>query len=607
MRNGHLSSFGPTRKGAVLLTALTLGFLALTGPPSARAQPAQTSCRGDVPSGDRCPARKGCPEFAICTCVYGVDDQVTIYEVDRDGDGGLDGRYLHTYDDLGRMTASEWDSICNGVSDSRTVYSYDESGNLISEELDLSADGTVDERWTHTYDEAGQRTASTFARTVHNPEAVVNTFFEFFYDSNRNRIRATRDDLGDGSVDLDCAYRPPCLFEVHRANRCTPPCAADLNDDERSVVDRNLLTEEPNPDFPINAVFGDAIELIGYDIEPTPLQAGEPLTIIWYWRALAEIEGRWQFMVELRREDHRQTSSHEAISGLFYTIEWEVGQIVRDRQTVTLDTAFAESEVQIDVRLARWHHGDELTLTSLGGGQLTPDLGYGPRLIVGSFMSVRPVVTLEAGRLDGELTIDGRLTDRAWRRADRTDYWVHPNTGETAGSTASARVLWDDEALYIGMSARDRDIWATITERDGNLWEEEILEVMLDPGSDGTDYLDIEVNPLGTVFDAVFPQATGRDLSAARAIQIEGLQWAVDVNGTPADREQPDTRWSVEIRIPWNSLPDFDAPIAGTEIRANFYRFDRPADARVSTSAWSPVFGGSFHQPDKFGIIVLSE
>jgi hypothetical protein len=72
------------------------------------------------------------------------------------------------------------------------------------------------------------------------------------------------------------------------------------------------------------------------------------------------------------------------------------------------------------------------------------------------------------------------------------------------------------------------------------------------------------------------------------------------------DIDDRDRRWSAEFRIPWTSLPDFEGPSSeGLTMRTNFYRYDRPADDEVRTVAWSPVHGGSFHQPDMVGQIRL--
>ena len=43
--------------------------------------------------------------------------------------------------------------------------------------------------------------------------------------------------------------------------------------------------------------------------------------------------------------------------------------------------------------------------------------------------------------------------------------------------------------------------------------------------------------------------------------------------------------------------------------RANFYRYGYPggAEAPYNLSAWSPTREGSFHVPEKFGVVVLDD
>ena len=375
-------------------------------------------------------------------------------------------------------------------------------------------------------------------------------------------------------------------------------------------IQEHLLDEEPDVQVRVNAVFGDRIELIGYDLDPSPrVQVGGELTVTWYWRVLTDIEDRWEIFCHLDSQPpHRQNLDHEAIEGLYTAVNWEKDQIIRDQQTVTLDHEFGNSTITILIGFWRRTDNTRLEVTDAGEGSLAPEVpGVPPRLRIGTFETYRDVETLEARRLSTDVTIDGRLNERPWRNAPRTEQWVHPNSGEAvSGLNTHARALWDDEALYIGLSARDTDIWATITERDGNLWDEEVLEVYLDPGGDGRNYLEIQVNPLGTLFDALFPEPTNRDLPVARAQTVEGMEVGHYVNGTVEDRSRRDNRWSIELRIPWSSLPDFEGPPGdGTVISANFYQYDRPSDGSTLTSAWTPVHGGSFHQPDKFGQIML--
>ncbi|MBN1945599.1 MAG: carbohydrate-binding family 9-like protein [Bradymonadales bacterium] len=376
-----------------------------------------------------------------------------------------------------------------------------------------------------------------------------------------------------------------------------------LTQDQRQRIQEQLLTEVPQVGHPIGAVFGDQVELVGYDIEPEVVEIGSSFTITWTWRVLARVEDRWEIFVHLDSGSQRQNLDHEMVGGLYTSLYWREGDIIRDQQTVDLAAHMGTGTVNIYLGLWRRVDGARMEIANPGQGTTDPT----GRLHVGSFESRIHLVRYEVSPLQGELTIDGSLREPHWRRAENTSAFIHPNDGsEMRGIRTQARMLWDEQYLYIGITAQDQDIWSTIAQRDGDLWEEEVLEVYLDPRGDGRNYVEIQINPLGTVFDAIFDRAANRDLAAARARNIEGLQAAVEVNGTLNQRDDRDRRWSAEFAIPWRSLPDFGPRARGGEIlRGNFYRYDRTADGETLTAAWSPVFGGSFHQPDKFGEIVL--
>ena len=62
-------------------------------------------------------------------------------------------------------------------------------------------------------------------------------------------------------------------------------------------------------------------------------------------------------------------------------------------------------------------------------------------------------------------------------------------------------------------------------------------------------------------------------------------------------------RWTCEMRIPLKSLASIK-PKAGTQWRLNFYRCDQ---ANKAFLAWSPTLTGSFHVPEKFGVLEFVE
>lgn len=163
------------------------------------------------------------------------------------------------------------------------------------------------------------------------------------------------------------------------------------------------------------------------------------------------------------------------------------------------------------------------------------------------------------------------------------------------------RVARDDRALFLRFECDDRDIWATHTRRDAPLWEEEVVEVFLAPGAgEPKEYVEIEVNPLGTVFDAriVSPDGHRGSMQVDAGWDAPGLVAVVD-------RASPGT-WRAELTIPWAGIcPGAPPPVW----RGNFFRIERPRRGAHEFSSWSPTFADppDFHRPAHFGRIVLDD
>jgi hypothetical protein len=371
-----------------------------------------------------------------------------------------------------------------------------------------------------------------------------------------------------------------------------------LTQDQWRRVRENLLDAEPTVEHPSDAVFGDAVRLIGWDVDPDTVEAGGEVKITLYWEVLQPITERWQIFIHLDAGS-RQNLDHEAVEGTYPSVYWEPGQIIRDEVTATLQPTLGDGEVKV---LIGFFRGDERMPVTRAGEATLEDDG---RLNVGSFQSQWNPPELEARRLTGTINVDGRLTEPAWRRARQTDAWLDPSSGAAVDLETRAKVLWDDEFIYIGMEAADPDIFASRTERDTELWEEEVLEIYLDGNNDGRDYIEFQINPLGTVFDAVFPRSNDRDWPASARTNLVGLETAVHIEGTIDDRGDSDTKWTAEFKLPLSSIPGFAPipPIDDTTLRVNFYRYDRSEGRDTTYFAWSPVGGGTFHRPDRFGLV----
>ncbi len=74
-------------------------------------------------------------------------------------------------------------------------------------------------------------------------------------------------------------------------------------------------------------------------------------------------------------------------------------------------------------------------------------------------------------------------------------------TGAPTAPHATAKVLWDAQNLYIGVDVADDFLKSTFKKHDDHLWEQDAVEVMVDPHGTGHDYFEMQVSPSGAIFD----------------------------------------------------------------------------------------------------------
>jgi hypothetical protein len=146
--------------------------------------------------------------------------------------------------------------------------------------------------------------------------------------------------------------------------------------------------------------------------------------------------------------------------------------------------------------------------------------------------------------------------------------------------------------LSVLFECEDTEPWATIKRRDGPLYEEETVEVFLDPFGDLECYFEIEVNPLGALMDLML-RRVGKGWRKELAWNCHGLETAVVRSALG---------WSASLRIPYAAFMQ-GTPAPGALWRANFLRIDRPSGGPRELSAWSPTGLNTFHRPGCFGFL----
>jgi hypothetical protein len=160
----------------------------------------------------------------------------------------------------------------------------------------------------------------------------------------------------------------------------------------------------------------------------------------------------------------------------------------------------------------------------------------------------------------------------------------------------SVAAYYDDDVLTVVFQCEDDEIVATYLGHDEPLWKEDAVEVFLAPRG-LTPYFEIEVNPLGTTFDARIDSPDG-----VRATMTTDLAWTCD-SLFAALRRNDQRTLDVVIRVPFASLEAH--PKSGDEWRANFFRIDRSSARGDGFSAWQPTrkSPADFHVAAAFGAL----
>jgi hypothetical protein len=160
----------------------------------------------------------------------------------------------------------------------------------------------------------------------------------------------------------------------------------------------------------------------------------------------------------------------------------------------------------------------------------------------------RTLEELELKRLDGNIVLDGMITEPAWEAIKPLPLVVHqPNFGSSPSLHSEIRVGYDEEFIYVSGCLFDdepEEILATSKKRDAMTANTDWIGIVLDTYNDKENALAFFTNPNGLRLDVnVFNDAIGQF-----PINLSwNAFWDVETQITPEG-------WFVEMRIPFTSL-----------------------------------------------------
>ncbi|MEW5855713.1 MAG: carbohydrate-binding family 9-like protein [Myxococcota bacterium] len=379
---------------------------------------------------------------------------------------------------------------------------------------------------------------------------------------------------------------------------------------EGGQVKTRPFTGLPEGAVPSEASWDGRLRLLGSKVEPANAAPGEKVRVTaWFFLQKDLLEDYKLFLHGggAGGEMNLVSDDHVPLDNLVPTSRWRPGEVLEDVRTITVPdpspvgvltlwTGFYRGNTRLPVDNRAHHDGQNrvtLATIAVGEGKALPEYS--------------------AVRRTEPITVDG-VVEPAWEKAARTGAFFNYDGRGYPGNKTSARLMWDDEALYVLFECDDKDIWTSYTKRDDPIYNQEAVEVFLDVDADlgthgdpnkGT-YQELQAAPNDVHFDAAF-SGRRQGMNPGWNSSYETKAVLRGTFNTPTD---VDEGWTSEWRIPWKDLTDVGTGVkAGQRMRFNMFRLDKPRkDGRIvdnEASAWSAPLSGDFHNVTRFGWLVL--
>lgn len=239
-------------------------------------------------------------------------------------------------------------------------------------------------------------------------------------------------------------------------------------------------------------------------------------------------------------------------------------------------------------------------------------IALGAFLLVGSLVprrargeeGTRPPV-FRVPRLSRKVRIDGK--DGEWESV-REYALVDAESGKPADVETRVRIAHGEGDLYLFYTCAHSGVASTLDGRDDPLYDEDAVEVFLDPQGRGQFYYEFEFNSRGALLDAVVVNGTADGswrIDTLKEWQCGGIEVKSSQSGRAGSGD-----WTCEVRIPLRALvggPHRPAK-SGDVWRFNVYRIFRTGERdakgrpRRRTFALNPA-EDCFHNAGRFAAL----
>jgi predicted TIM-barrel fold metal-dependent hydrolase len=198
---------------------------------------------------------------------------------------------------------------------------------------------------------------------------------------------------------------------------------------------------------------------------------------------------------------------------------------------------------------------------------------------------------------------DGDLSKSIWQTATPVRLETEAEDGNIRPElSTTVRCLWSEDYLYLAFGCPYTVLTVfnppesghkrfNLEAKGSSLWDRDVVEAFI--GSDAQNlrhYTEFEVAP------------SNERLDVSVTLPEKDFAWTSGFQSAVTTRADEKT-WACELRIPLSRL-GAAKPTAGTRWRMNLYRSDR---ANKASLAWQAPLSGTFHVPERFGVLEFVE
>lgn len=208
---------------------------------------------------------------------------------------------------------------------------------------------------------------------------------------------------------------------------------------------------------------------------------------------------------------------------------------------------------------------------------------------------------------NAEIKIDANWNKSCWRGIKPLELKNYMGDRPTHFPKVEAKLLYDDNNLYVIFRTEDNYVLAKRTEHNSNVFRDSCVEFFFTPGQNiSQGYFNLEMNCIGAI---LLHYQNGSAYDIVKITQEDGN--LINRMSTLSDVIEPEisrpTIWVVEYSLPYKMLQKYTAivkPKKGVVWRCNFYKCgDETSHPHWLT--WNEVrlMKPDFHKPEFFGEI----